>query len=117
MTHVSEELRLVLTGLCELTALFLDFFKQPHVFNCDHGLVGEGGYQLDFLVGKGPHPGSTQHQDADYNALAKQRDAEQCAKCVEFLSFRPVIIRIQPNIWDVDHLALQQGTSADCGSS
>ena len=24
--------------------------KQPPVFDCDHRLVGEGGYQLDLLV-------------------------------------------------------------------
>ena len=38
----------------QLTALVLDFVEQPHVLDCDHGLIGEGGHELDLLVGERP---------------------------------------------------------------
>ena len=52
VAHVGEELRLVLARLGELAALVLDFVEQPHVLDRDHRLVGEGGDQLDLLVGE-----------------------------------------------------------------
>ena len=55
VAHVGEELRLVLARLRKLAARFLDFVEQPHVLDRDHRLVGEGGYQLDLLVGERPH--------------------------------------------------------------
>ena len=54
MAHVGEELRLVLARLGELAALVLDFIEQPHVLDRDDRLVGEGGRQLDLLVGEWP---------------------------------------------------------------
>ena len=58
VAHVGEELRLVLARLGELAALLLDFVEQPHVLDGDRGLVGEGGHQLDLLVGERPDVGS-----------------------------------------------------------
>ena len=52
VAHVGEELRLVLACLGELAARFLNFVEQPHVLDRDHRLVGEGGDQLDLLVGE-----------------------------------------------------------------
>ena len=60
VAHVGEELRLVLARLRELAALVLDFVEQPHVLDRDHRLVGEGGDQLDLLVGERPHLGARQ---------------------------------------------------------
>ena len=34
--------RLMLQGLAQFCVAVTEFFKQSHVFNCDHGLVGEG---------------------------------------------------------------------------
>ena len=62
VAHVGEELRLVLARLRELAALVLDFVEQAHVLDGDHRLVGEGGDQLDLLVGEGPHGPAYQHQ-------------------------------------------------------
>ena len=42
----------MLARLGELPALVLDFFEQSHVLDGDHCLVGEGGEQLDLLIGE-----------------------------------------------------------------
>src|SRR6516225_8111055 len=54
VAHVGEELGLMLARLRELAALVLDFVEQPHIFDCDHGLVGKSLDQLDLLVGEWP---------------------------------------------------------------
>ena len=38
---------------------FLEFLKQPHVLDGDHGLVGEGFEKFDLRRGKGAHLGAT----------------------------------------------------------
>src|SRR5689334_14029619 len=57
MAHVGEELRLVLARFFKLPALVLDFIEQPHVFDGDHGLVGECRGQFDLSFSKGSHTG------------------------------------------------------------
>src|SRR5262249_34934656 len=47
-----EKLRLMLARQLELPVLVLDFVEQAHVLDRDHRLVGEGGEQLDLLVGE-----------------------------------------------------------------
>src|SRR5580698_2310640 len=54
MTHVGQELRLVLARHFELAALFLGFVEQPRVLDGDDGLIGKALDQSDLLVGKGP---------------------------------------------------------------
>jgi hypothetical protein len=36
----------------------LDFVEQPHIFNRDSGLVGEGRDQLNLPFGEGSHTGA-----------------------------------------------------------
>ena len=57
VAHAGEELRLVLTRDLKLLALLLDFLEKPYVFDCDRGLVGEGGHQLDLLLSERPYLG------------------------------------------------------------
>ena len=52
VAHIGEKPRLVLARIRELPALFLDFVEKSDVLDCDYGLVGEGGEQLDLLVGE-----------------------------------------------------------------
>src|SRR5262249_18392309 len=53
MTHIGEELRLVLARLFKLAALVLDLIEQPHVLDRNRSLVSEGRDQFDLLVGEG----------------------------------------------------------------
>ena len=43
-----------LPSLCDLARARLHLVEQAHVLDRDHGLVGEGGDQLDLLVGERP---------------------------------------------------------------
>ena len=78
VAHVGEELRLVLARLRELPARFLDLVEQPHVLDRDHRLVGEGGDQLDLLVGERLAPSvrvSDEHADRRRPRAAAARPA------------------------------------------
>ena len=44
-----------LDRLRELARARLHLVEQPHILDRDHRLVGEGGDQLDLLVGEWPH--------------------------------------------------------------
>ncbi len=52
VAHAGEELRLVFARQLELAVLVLDFVEKPHILNCDHGLIGERGEQLDLFLGE-----------------------------------------------------------------
>ncbi len=100
VAHVGEELRLVLARFRELMALVLDLVEQPHVFDGDHGLVGEGGEQFDLLVGKGlelsvvsatrtPNRDTfTQQRYAEHSAIAADA-VESCTRCIPDRFARP----------------------------
>jgi hypothetical protein len=62
----------VLTSLGELMALVLDFVEQANVLDRDHCLIGEGGGELDLLVGEGPYR-STQESAITPIGLASRR--------------------------------------------
>ena len=46
---------LLLQRLAQVARARLHLVEQPHVLDRDHRLVGEGGGQLDLLVGERPH--------------------------------------------------------------
>jgi hypothetical protein len=56
---------LLLQGLAQFTRARLHLVKQPHVLDCDHRLVGEGGDQLDLPVAERPGGATRQHEHPD----------------------------------------------------
>jgi hypothetical protein len=60
---------LLLQGLGELARAHLHLVEQPHVFDRDHRLVGEGLDQLDLLLGERLHASALQVEDADRRSL------------------------------------------------
>src|SRR5262249_44193298 len=44
--------RLLLQRLSQIAVAFLQFLEQPHVFDGDYGLVGEGLQKVNLLVGE-----------------------------------------------------------------
>src|SRR5262245_49862905 len=44
---------LILKGLAQFCIALLQFLEQPHVFDGDHGLVGEGFEEFDLLIREG----------------------------------------------------------------
>src|SRR5262249_31730525 len=69
-------------------------------------------YQLDLLLGKWPHLGTRQCQNADRDALAQHRNAEDRAVAAQPLGLCPGVVRVGQDIGDMDHLPFQQGPSS-----
>ena len=97
----------------------LNALEQPHVLDRDRRLVGEGRDQLDLLVGEWPHFRARQGQDADRDALAQHRDAENRAEIAQSLRLDQRIFRIGLYVGDMNHPAFEQrapGRRASFGS-
>src|SRR3984893_11734536 len=85
----------------QLARALLLSFEQPHVLDCDHRLVGEGGHQLDLLLRKWPHCATRENEDADRRAFAHERNGEHGAKTRSSLHFPHREFRIGQNILDL----------------
>ena len=60
---------------CQFVGSLIQFFKQPHVLNGDHRLVGKGFKQLDLRWGEGAHFDATCIQCSDeFPLLTKGND-------------------------------------------
>src|SRR6516162_5286452 len=113
VAHAGDELRLVLTRLCELATLVLDFVEQPHVLDRDRRLVREGRDQLDLLVGEPLNGAARQDQHAGRSALAQHRHAEDCAHVGEPGSYSQPYLRICFGVHDMNGLALEYDPAGD----
>src|SRR5215831_839032 len=51
MTHIGDELRLMLAFGLELTTFFVDLAKQTRILDGEHGLCGKGLDEVDRLAG------------------------------------------------------------------
>ena len=60
---------LLLQRFGKLARARLHLVEQPHVLDRDHRLVGEGGHQLDLLVGERAHRRALQNDHADRRIL------------------------------------------------
>src|SRR5262249_53906762 len=111
MAHAGYELRLVLARHLQLAALVLDFVEQPHVLDRDRRLVSESRYQLDLLFGERPDLRARQCQNADRDAFAQHRHAEDRAVAAQPLGLCPGVVRVGQDIGNMDHPTFQQGSS------
>src|SRR5262249_8054771 len=101
--------RLLLQSLAQIARPGLHFIEQPHVLDRDHCLIREGFDQLDLLVSKRPHCGPLQNDDADGSSFAEKRDPKRCTHIK--LSVKHYVIRIGPNIRNMNDLAIEKGSS------
>jgi hypothetical protein len=116
VAHVGEELRLVLACLRELPALVLDFLEQPHVFDRDYRLVGEGGEQLDLFVRKRPRLKARQPEHPNRQPFTHKRHGEDRPVIADLLRFPPSVFGVFEHVRDMDDLASERG-AADCRSA
>ena len=108
---------LLLQGLAQVACARLHLVKQPHVLDRDHSLVGEGGEQLDLLVGKRPHGAPRQRQCTNGNAFAQQRHTKHGAPASQPLFLRLTVLGVCQDIRDVNHAALEGNTPDERVSS
>src|SRR5262249_30188741 len=71
---------LLLQRLAQLTRARLHLVEQPHVLDRDYRLVGEGGGELNLLVGEWPDRLALQTDDADRESFSQQRDGQYRAE-------------------------------------
>ena len=67
---------MVLKRLLQLGGARLHFVEQTHVLNRDHGLIGEGGRELDLLVRERSDSAPNERDDADRNAFSQEGHAQ-----------------------------------------
>ena len=97
----------VLQRLRQFARAGLDALEQPHVLDRDRRLVGERRDQLDLLVGERPHLRTGQDQDADRDALAQHRNAENRAVIAQFLRLAQGVFRISLYVGDMNYSAFK----------
>src|SRR5262245_28641913 len=107
VAHAGDELRLVLARHLQLAVLLLNLVEQPHIFDRDYRLVGEGGGELDLPVGERAHGLAAQNDNADRVSLSKQRHAKYGSKSDPFLHFLKCIIRIGQHVGNLDWLTVE----------
>src|SRR6516164_285850 len=107
VAHIGEELRFVLACLFKLPTLVLYLVEQPHVLDGYARLVGEGGGQVDLLVGEWANGLTHQDDSTDRMVFAQQRYAEDRAKPDLLLHFPISIFRISQDIGDLDRFAFE----------
>ena len=79
VTHVGEELRLVLARHLELVALLLDLAEQPRILNGQRRLRGEGLEQLDRIGGELARRLAPHDERADDLAGTQERNHQPCS--------------------------------------
>jgi hypothetical protein len=99
----------LLDRLRQLARTGLQLREEPNVLHGDDGLVGEGLQQLDLALGERPGLGSDHHYDADGSTLPQHRYVEAASKADRTGERLMLELRIQRDIGDVDHRALQDG--------
>ena len=75
LANLAERLQLA-NGFCKLACPRLHLVEQPHVFDRDHRLVGEGREELDLFVRERINAASCYLEGADRRALPKERNAK-----------------------------------------
>ena len=72
----------------QLARARLHLVEQAHVLDRDHRLVGEGGHQLDLLVGERPYRLALQNDDPDRRSFPHERDTEHGPTAATFARFQ-----------------------------
>ena len=104
---------MLLQRLGKLTCAGLYFLEQPHVFDGDYCLIGEGGDQLNLFFGKWFHLGTADRECADGLIFPQQRDRQNRpgadAKCR--LGDIGEIVGRRLNVVDMDRGAIEKCAS------
>ena len=86
-------------------------FEQTHVFDCNHGLIRESCYQINFTLHKRVHSTARQRDNADRFALPHEWYAYNRAYTSYLSLWLFLIKRISPGIVDSDDLSAHGGTA------
>ena len=101
--------RLLPQRLGQLARARLDLVKQTHVLDRDHGLVGEGGDQLDLFARERPDDVPRHDDHADRRIPAQQRHAEHGALVALGLCLEPGELGVFEQVGYVHGPAFERG--------
>src|SRR5215831_15618696 len=110
----------MLQRLAQFRVALLDLLEQPHVFDGDHRLIGEGLEKSDLLFRKRPNFGSADLNRADGNSLTKQRRNKNSARASNLLTglgFRELRLKLWHNIMNVNRSAVDDRSAGGCAAS
>ena len=103
--------RLLFERLGEVGVLGLKIVDQPGVLDRNHGLVGEGGHEVDLLVAEGADLGPVHEEHADQIVLFQHRDARRGSLAAHPLGHLGFVLGVGEDVDDVDDPALERGPS------
>src|SRR5262245_58784453 len=105
----------MLQGLAQFCVALLQFLKQPHVFNRDDGLVGEGLEKRNLLVGERSDFCAPDYNNSDCDALAQERSGKKRSTTGLLLktpSIRVFCFDFRGYVINMDRPPFQNGQSA-----
>src|SRR5262249_18770964 len=103
--------RLLLQRLGELARARLHLVEQPHVLDRDHRLVGEGGQQVDLLIGECADGKSSKSEYAYQRSLSHERNTQHGMKSKTLLRLRQRVFRVGSGVLDMHRSTIEQYTS------
>src|SRR5215831_2683650 len=106
--HVTDR-SLIVERFLDLARARLHLVEQPHVLNGDDRLVGEGGDEVNLLVGERAHVEADQNERADRDALAQHGNSKHGA--IPHPGRVESVVRIGIHIGDVNSTTFEQGAS------
>ena len=105
---------LLLQGLAEIARCVLHLVEQPDILDRDHRLVGEGGDELDLLLGERLDPLARQHDHAD---RLRSRAATARRACVRWpasaVRFMQRVFGISHDIGNLNRAPFEHGAAGN----
>src|SRR5215468_1032419 len=113
MGHVGEELRLVLAGDLELTALLLNLVEETNILECDHRLIRECLQQRYLALRERSRLSAVRGKRADGNPFAEERNTDRGPDARVASHFRVLTSRLRGlGVGHVDCRAVDDGAAA-----
>ena len=89
-------------GDLQLLPLVFQLREEARVLQGDHGLVGEGGDQLDLVVGERARLAAPQDDDPQHGLVLEQGDADQGPEAAQLLRLAPAVLGVYQHVRDAD---------------
>src|SRR5262245_6725478 len=94
-----------------------EFLEQPHVFNRNDRLVGEGLEQGNLLLIERTNFRAANHNDADWNTLSKQRSGKDSPSGCDCMGRFRELFEVCRDVMDVNHMAVDDSSAGDRATS
>jgi hypothetical protein len=110
LADLAERLQLS-DRLREFARACLHLVEQPHVFDRDQRLIGEGSHQLNLLFRERSGGAPRHHENTDRVSFAQHRDTQDGAKTADLLSLGCSVFSIDQHVGNVNSFAFEQRAS------